>query len=134
MPSMGCCCGKESTLVPQWSYCSPKGNIITFPGPPIQHDATAEYDFVKSNDTRVFKQGDCCYLVDSMWLKQWGDFASKTSEQIPEAIDNSSLLNDDRTNINPSKRIKVDFRPISEKVWEHLFGLYGGGPVVFLKG
>ena len=49
-------------------------------------------------------------------------------------IDNYILMDAHKERLRPNAKPKKDFRPINKSVWEFFFHLYGGGPVITLKG
>ncbi len=127
---MGCL--KQSR--PVHAYYAPTGELIEF-SYPEHHHAKKELKFVSDNDTTRFNENDDCYVVSTVWHTEWLDFATKQTTVHPGPIDNERLLDPNNRNIAAKGlKHKKDFRPISKAVWEYLFKLYGGGPVILFKG
>jgi hypothetical protein len=127
---MGCL--KQSR--PVHAYYAPTGELLEF-SYPEHHHAKKELKFVSDNDTTRFNENDDCYVVSTVWHTEWLDFATKQTTVHPGPIDNDRLLDPNNKNIAAKGlKHKKDFRPISKAVWEYLFKLYGGGPVILFKG
>jgi hypothetical protein len=131
---MGCLQSNDKIGI-QHAYVAPGDDekmIISFQSPKT-HNPKEELAFVSGQDQKRFNIGDECYLIQAEWLQQWLDFATGKSFP-PGSISNKSLLNGVGDSTNPSLIPKRDYRPVSKLVWEYLFKLYGGGPVVTLRG
>ncbi len=114
------------------AYYEPNGELIQFVHPKT-HNPNDELVFVSSQDTKQFKPEDECYILSAKWLSRWLEFAMKKNKDGPGLITNNFLLNvDDK--ILPDIKPKDDYRPVNKFVWEYLFKLYGGGPVITFKG
>jgi ubiquitin carboxyl-terminal hydrolase 20/33 len=90
---------------------------------------------VMSLDSSSISEGEFWYLIDSSWLKLWQDF--KSGGPPPGAISNNRLFRassggksaeklEVRTNLIRGEH----YRGINEKVWNYLYNIYGGGPVL----
>ena len=117
------------------AYYGPDGNLLTYKMN-SKHDGKKEFQFVSSHDG-VLLPGEECYLIHSKWLDSWLSYVQATS-RLPGFISNRELVN--ISGVEPNivvsmKRdikVKIDFRPIKKVVWQYLFGLYGGGPILVL--
>lgn len=91
-------------------------------------------------DTSSINDSEFWYLIDSSWLQLWQDF--KSGGPPPGPISNFRLL---KSAPSPSssaagKWEKLEFRThlirgehyrgINERVWNYLYNIYGGGPVL----
>ncbi|RYG69916.1 hypothetical protein EON64_01520, partial [archaeon] len=85
-------------------------------------------------DAKRFGENDECYLLCTIWHEMWLNFVLKKTKRAPGLIDNNVLMDARRERFRPNTKPKKDFRPISKAVWEFFFHLYGGGPVITLRG
>lgn len=115
-----------------------------------------EFNLVKRLDSKHFNPDEDCYLISNKWYQMWLDYLTSSSSKIPTRIDNEILLDAEsqiyyRTNysnlqnstmisntqfqlkLDQDLKIKTHFRTISQKVWEHLYKTYGGGPILVFK-
>ncbi len=125
--AMGCIQNKGAVH----AYYEPNGELVQFTYP-SSHNPNDELVFVSSQDTKQFQPMDECYVLSAAWLAKWLDFAMKKKPLMPGPIPNNTLLNFDNT-LLPNVKPKVDYRPVNKAVWEYLFKLYGGGPVITFK-
>ena len=94
-----------------------------------------QLNFVTQNDSsNHLKPGDHCYLMSSIWLKNWLDYCSDDHHSNPGLISNDILLDANTDMLCAHKKLRVDFRPVKQIVWEYLFQIYGGGPVIYITG
>lgn len=113
------------------AYYSTSGELVSFERPK-KHSAKREYQYVQLEDAKRFRPNDECYLLCTSWHESWLDFVLKRTKMPPPAIDNLILLENDM--LRPNAKPKKDFRPINRVVWEYFFTLYGGGPVILMRG
>ena len=71
---------------------------------------------------------DRWYIIDNQWLNQWKTFVAGGLPR-PTPISNARLLRKDNTP-KPGMQITVDYRALEPPVWQSLYELYGGGPVL----
>ncbi len=82
-------------------------------------------------DTASIGDGEYWYLIDSVWLRLWQEF--KSGGPPPGPISNNRLFRS-----SPSGKLEFranlargeHYRGINEKVWNYLYHIYGGGPVL----
>ncbi len=115
------------------AYYEPNGELIQFNQPKI-HKAKEELVFVSSQDTKQFNAEDECYVISAKWLARWLEFAMRKKKNLPGSISNHVLLSASGDTIEQYLKPKDDYRPVNKAVWEYLFKLYGGGPVITFKG
>jgi len=128
---MGGCCQSKPSL---HAYYEPEnGMLVTFDRPE-KHFPKKELNYVTDHDSARFKAKQYCYLISTEWHTKWYDFATKASTSTPPAINNIHLLNEHQESLLPHLKLKRDFRPINQAVWEYLFRLYGGGPAIVFQG
>lgn len=125
---MGCIQGRRVIH----AYYEPNGDLVQFQHPK-NHRPSDEFKFVSSQDSNHFQALDDCYIISAPWLTEWLEFALKKNRKWPGPISNKRLLNFDNT-FQTDLKPKDDYRPINQAVWEYLFKLYGGGPVIYFKG
>jgi hypothetical protein len=110
-------------------YYDDEGNVIIHDVDTVVHNRQKEYTYVLSKDKTGFHAGENCYLIHTIWMNSWLEYI-KGGEEIPGPISNEELVDICRyRNIKPKK----DFKILSKHVWEFLFKLYGGGPVLFIS-
>ena len=84
-------------------------------------------------DSSTINEGEFWYLIDSSWLKLWQEF--KTGGPPPGPISNNRLF---RSSSSKSEKLEIranlirgeHYRGINERVWNYLYNIYGGGPVL----
>ena len=101
-------------------------------------DLTQQLHFVSAEDSKGFHVNEELYLINSAWLDAWflsvsSSFSVNDVDSSPGPIKNNILLNDQQKFRAGQMRLKVDYRIVNKAVFEHLFEVYGGGPVVFFK-
>ena len=126
---MGCLNSKESIH----GYYNASGVLVRF-SKPASHHSKNEFEFVTQEDSAKFSPNEECYLVHALWLQSWLDYAMEKRTHPPNAISNIELLDSEGVNLRRNLKPKVDFRPVNRLVWEFLFRLYGGGPVIVFPG
>lgn len=114
-------------------YYDPLNNLISFDSS-SKHIQSVEVNFISSHDQVIMKAGDECYIISTIWLNSWLEFA-KGKTSFPKSIDNKGLIEPS----NPRKLkkniiAKKDYRPVCKAVWEFYFIAYGGGPVILFHG
>ncbi len=115
------------------AYYDPSGELIRYNKPQIHH-AKEELVFVSSQDTKQFHPEDECYVISAKWLERWLLFAMRKKKLLPGFISNNTLLSASGDTVAEDLKPKDDYRPVNKAVWEYLFQLYGGGPVITFKG
>ena len=136
---MGGVCAKNVTADSSMYYYSPSGTLVTFK--PIKiHSRKDELSFVNTEDS-PFAPLEECYLIHAMWLDVWFAYCSwnkgpsnEKAPKMPSHIPNYDLIDQTTAAMKPFKEVKTDFRPVKKKVWEYLFNLYGGSPVIYCIG
>lgn len=119
-------------------YISPGTNntVITFK-PSQRHSRKDELSYVNTEDV-PFSPNEECYLINAQWLDQWFAYCSWTNKtgqpKRPSHIPNYELIEQNTGSLKIYKELKTDFRPIKKKVWEYLFKIYGGSPVIYFIG
>lgn len=126
---MGCIQGKAHGI---HAYYDPTGRLVTFEHPK-KHSPKRELTYVSTNDSTKFNAEDECFIISTIWHTEWIDFVMKKTSKPPGEITNTLLLQD-KDNLRPGLKPRKDYRPINKLVWEFLFRLYGGGPVITFKG
>lgn len=126
---MGCCESKDTL----YAYYNPSSALIKYNNPTGGHHCKNEFSFVTQEDSSKFAPNDECYIVHSGWLQEWLDFAMEKKIDPPKGISNRLLLDERGVGLKSNMKAKYDFRPINRLVWEFLFRLYGGGPVIVFR-
>jgi hypothetical protein len=124
-------------------YLDPADMLVAYPGGRKKHDAAAEWKFVSDNDAPVVGGGEEYYLINSLWLTSWANFAAPPVDVTAGApapappaafydpIDNNPLIDvNNEYALRRNAKFKKEYRAISKAVWDFLFSLYGGGPVL----
>lgn len=127
---MGSCLSKPGPF----KYYNSDGELVSFDSSVSYTTPYSEYAFVSISDSVRFFAGTECYMVNAKWLGNWLQYAMKKDSKRPGNINNDCLLNRSKDRILPNVKAKIHFRPVNKKVWEFLFKLYGGGPVISFKG
>lgn len=84
---------------------------------------------VMALDTSHIGDGECWHLIDSMWLQQWNDF--KSGGPVPGPISNQRLFKNNGSKVPRDNLVRGEhYRGVNERVWNYLYGIYGGGPVI----
>lgn len=142
---MGCCLSAPAKKVEPLYYCNHAGKLITFT-PIAAHSRKDELSFVNTEEANSFEAFEECYLIYAPWLDYWFEYCSapivvvkgkgksKTQATCPQHINNYELIDMTTGLLKPDAMLKKDFRPIKKSVWEYLFHLYGGGPVIYFFG
>lgn len=82
------------------------------------------------------------YLIHSDWIKKWKEFIFNKSEDNkigarvlpPGPISNHLLFSDlECKKLKPKLRAAIDYRGLSDKVWQVYYQTYGGGPIIVRK-
>jgi len=129
---MGGCCGVA--LKEDLGYYNFQGRLVKHKYG-VKHSADDEFTFVNGNDRSGFQAGDECYLIQSKWLHSWLRYSSeKADPNPPQEILNSSLLDESGFTTMAGILPKINYRPVTRQVWEYLFEVYGGGPVIAFIG
>lgn len=92
----------------------------------------AERQRITEADAIASKQSedDPFFLIHAEWLQQWRSFVSQNGPR-PGPITNHRLMRDDDPNqILPGLQRGTDYRSLHGLVWQELWKLYGGGPVI----
>jgi hypothetical protein len=145
---MGCCSSAQEKNIEPLYYCNHSGKLITYT--PIEvHSRKDELSFVNTEEGNPFEAFEECYLIYAPWLDHWFDYCStpavatkpkhkpKDKDKalaVPSHINNYELIELTTGLLKPNAILKKDFRPIKKSVWEYLFHLYGGGPVIYFFG
>lgn len=84
-------------------------------------------------DSSSIPDGEFWFLIDSEWLKLWNTF--KTGGAPPGPISNNRLfksasLKSERPELRSNLIRGEHYRGINERVWNYLYNIYGGGPVL----
>ena len=88
--------------------------------------AREEGDVTRLDSTKI-GDGQVWYLICSDWLRRWHAF--KAGGEPPGPITNDRLVLPDGT---PRENLRkaLDYRGVNGDVWNYLFTIYGGGPVI----
>ena len=91
----------------------------------------AERKRIAEVDSLASKQAadDPFLLIHSGWLQQWRAFVSSNGPR-PGAITNQLLFESDGSTLLPNLQRGDHYRALHGMVWQELWNIYGGGPVI----
>ncbi|RWS28203.1 Ubiquitin carboxyl-terminal hydrolase 20-like protein [Leptotrombidium deliense] len=70
------------------------------------------------------------YSISMHWFKNWEAFVTKKTNDVPGPIDNTPITSVNCRSGQVTVKATSDHASLSEEMWNFLFGIYGGGPVV----
>ena len=129
---MGNTCNGDTTAE-TLGYYSPDDNSelvehVMNPQSIMNHDPK-ELDSITRVDVHAFFPHDICYLISAAWMATWLEFV-KGQCPPPGPVNNRFLISLSATR---QPLPKLDFKLVSAGVWEFIYKLYGGGPVMFVR-
>ncbi|RWS10968.1 Ubiquitin carboxyl-terminal hydrolase 20-like protein [Dinothrombium tinctorium] len=70
------------------------------------------------------------YSISMLWFKNWEAFVTKKTNEPPGPIDNTPIASVNCRSGQVTIKATSDHASLSEDMWNFLFGIYGGGPVI----
>lgn len=140
--------GPQSTVCASF-YINPSYEQVSYHGVSVSSSKkmvalnkkfTEEKKFAECDgDSNTLKPGEECYMIHKTWWKQWKDQCSSVevsnssnSSCKPSGINNNDLIAESGL-VNGSIKIGIDCHLVTRQVWEFLFSIYGGGPVIYFN-
>ncbi|CAH1786040.1 unnamed protein product [Owenia fusiformis] len=88
--------------------------------------------FVKLNkEFQEEDDNDAIYVISMVWFREWENFVRGKHDDAPGPIDNTRIQV--MKSGVPTIRQGSDYGQLSREMWDFLFGIYGGGPLLPLK-
>ena len=88
--------------------------------------------FIKlNNDFQNEENPSIIYAISMSWFKEWEVFVRGHEEEPPGSIDNSKIAA--MKGGSHVVKLSSDYGQLSQAMWQFLFEIYGGGPLLVLK-
>ncbi|XP_018783628.1 PREDICTED: ubiquitin carboxyl-terminal hydrolase 33 [Bactrocera latifrons] len=88
--------------------------------------------------TGMDTEHDCgaIYAISMPWLRKWQQFARGITHKEPGPISNANIALTDAAQTLPIRQVRPgsDYAQVNALLWRFFYGIYGGGPVIMLRG